>query len=586
MKARFRIRSVVSISLTMLFVLGIRGQSSEEFQTQVARLMADFRWEEALQLAETGLDVYPSDTRLNLALAALYLQSGQTSRSLNTIQRAVSRNPSDPEILRLFGELQMAAGQWDSAERVLVRALRLGPNDGITYSRLAQIAAHFGDDAKAAELMSQAVERIPENADLRRFYSYLLDRLGKPDEAFTELKKGRTLDPKDARILLRLADKEKLAGHPNQAIEYLDLASGADPENPLFYQELAELYHQTGQLSEGEAMRVKAERLRLAFERYAETFSQVASGEVDEAVKGLELVWAENPEFLTGAIALADLYKRVGREPEALALYEEVLARDPNRDSIREYAAWLKADAGDIDSAIDLLYGAESVSPNAYLLRGYQLQLESDWDGALEQFQLASREYPLDPGILRQISLCLNSMGRVREALASLEKAHTARPGDPRVIEQARAVRFEYALGLENQGNWEEALKVLARLVLEEEKAEFLLHKAYCEQNLFQYEEAVRDYLSGLELHPEADWARINLTTSLYALGRYDDAARQWEFLVEKSDRPDYVYQLGLSRIRQWKLTEGWSLVRKAANRGWEPARQLLKRSGQEVPVP
>ena len=107
--------------------------------------------------------------------------------------------------------------------------------------------------------------------------------------------------------------------------------------------------------------------------------------------------------------------------------------------------------------------------------------------------------------------------------------------------------------------------------------ADYYFHEAYCRQNLWEYRQAIELYLRGLALEDQEVWVRINLATCFYALSLYDEAAEQWEILVEKADSPEYIYNLGLARIRQWRLKEGWNLVARAASVGFEPARRLQR---------
>jgi len=151
-------------------------------------------------------------------------------------------------------------------------------------------------------------------------------------------------------------------------------------------------------------------------------------------------------------------------------------------------------------------------------------------------------------------------------------------PDDAEIDGTARLVRFEYGLDLEKEGRWAEALAIFRALRKEnDEEADFLFHEAYCLQHLWDYQQAIETYRKGLRLDQQAAWVRINLATCLYALSQYDEAADQWEILVKASDNPEYLYNLGLARIRQWRLNEGWDLIGRAADAGFGPARKLQK---------
>jgi tetratricopeptide (TPR) repeat protein len=58
---------------------------------------------------------------------------------------------------------------------------------------------------KALAMLSDAVEKFPENAQLRFYYGTLFDRMGKKDQVVTEMKKVLELDPKHVQAMNYLA---------------------------------------------------------------------------------------------------------------------------------------------------------------------------------------------------------------------------------------------------------------------------------------------------------------------------------------------------------------------------------------------
>ena len=356
------------------------------------------------------------------------------------------------------------------------------------------------------------------------------------------------------------------------------MAVAIDPENPLYHEELSGVYEALGAEKEARGARARAERLHVAFQTYTEAVGLVSEGRDTQAVSLLKSAVEDNPEFITGAVLLADLYRKTGKKASALDIYRSVLKRDPSRARVREETAWLYVDKGDLDTALKILRESGAENLNEVLLVGYQKLLEDDWEGALGDFKQVEFRYPLHPKLLLQISLCLNSMGRPEEALAYLSKAQTVEPEGQEIDDAARLVRFEYGLTLEKQGRWNEALAMFAGLLREDdERADYHYHEGYCRQHLWEYEPAIKLYQRGLRIEANAPWVRINLAACFYALSLYDEAAEQWEVLVGGSNKPEYLYNLGLARLRQWRLDEGWNLIEQAADRGFEPAQRVRK---------
>ncbi len=572
---RRRIFSIILLAFTCSW---LPAQSINEYRQQVSSLMIDFRWEEALHLARAGLEQFPKDPDLLVAAGALSMKLGKTSESARLVRRALQQPQVNPTLLGILADLRLTGGDSGAAVALYEKALEAGNDQASLRYQLARALLEQGREEEALESSARAVELDGQNPKYRSLYASLLDRSGQPDKAVLELKLARALAPEDARILLRLSDKQRHLGHPGRAIEFLEMAREVDPENPLYPSLLAELYQELGVASEAEAAGKTAARLDSAFELYMKALELVSEGRPSEAVPLLEKATAEAPEFATGTLFLAHLYRKVGEPEKALELYNQILEHNPSSSRATQELAWLYVTRGDFDSAVSLLEASTQRQDNLHLLEGYRKQLAEDWDGAISEFMKVEPAYPLDTGVLLQLSFCLSSVGRAEEALRYLEKAYTVSPGDAEIENAARRVRFEHAVRMENQGRWAAALPLLERLCLEEENAEYRLHKAYAEQKLGRFREAIEDYRSGLRLDPEASWARINLAVCLDALFLYHEATEQWQYLVTQDPQPKHIYGLGLSLIRYWKLKEGWSLVEQAATAGHLPAEKLLKR--------
>lgn len=565
------------IPFLLLFFIGTTySQSLQEYRRQVGRLIRDYDWSQALVLAKRGLERYPDDSALLVAAAAMMLLKGQPDQGEILIE-SVSKTPvTDPDLLGILAELKLSQGDLMGAQYFFERALTYAPKSSHLHHRLSRVLFARGEES-ALLYSGKAVELDGNRTDYRHFYALMLEQAGRYEDAYEQLRRARMHTPGDARLLLRLSDTVMRNGRMAQALEYLEMAVEIDPESPLYLRELEKVCLALGAFKQAKEAGARANRLELAFQAYSEALGLVSKGDDQRATVILESAVQGNPEFTTGALLLADLYRKGGENEKALVIFQSVLERDPSRARAREEMAWLYVDRGDLETALKILEETAAGDVNQVLLEGYRRLVGTDWEGAMTQFKKAEMRYPLNPRILQQISLCLSYLGRPAEALAYLEKAHSIDPENEEIGETARSIRLDYGIELEKQAKWKEALAVFQKLREEEPgEAEILFHEAYCLQNIWEYESAIELYEKGLRLDSQVPWVRINLATCLYALSRYDEAARQWELLVEGSRKPEYLYHLGLARIRQWRLEEGWELVSQAAHAGFDPAQKLL----------
>lgn len=409
-------------------------QTNDEFSRQALELVRRYQWEEAAQLLGNGLLSYPDSASLLLQLGALKTQMERAVEGEILLRKALSLHSANSEVWYHIGEAQLRQGQAAAALGSFRKALQLDPENPRYHYRLAYALFAQGKEQAALGSAQEATRLKPDDSGIRQLYAILLHRAGKKSESSPQLRKAHTLAPEDARLLFQLSEERRLRKQWSQALEYLELAAEADPENPLYYERLGAVYKQLGERDSAREHRQRAERLRRAFEDYAHALLLRRRGFISEAVSNLKQAVRLNPEFVTGKMLLANLLQQLGHKQESLELYLQILDQDPSQALAREQGAWIRVQDGLLDSALDLLKGTQVTSPNQALVQGYRSVVREDWEGALQHFRLAEVDNPLTPSLLKLVSLCLQELGRTEEALAYPEKVQRLKPRDPTIL--------------------------------------------------------------------------------------------------------------------------------------------------------
>ena len=597
-------------------------QTVPEYEQQAEQLRRYHRVEEAVELLQAGLRRHPGEPRLLLPLSLLLVETGKADEAEEHLQRVLSLQPLDPEAHRSLGEAYLRQGRLPRAIHHFQQSNRLSDSDERVHFRLAFLFLIQERLDKAVEHARRAIEIDPGEPRFRQLYSLLLGIQGREEDSYEQLRIARRLDPADASILFRMSEKERAAGRTATALESLKLASGADPENPLYHSELAQLYGQLEQDREAAESARKAGQLYQAFEDYIEALILMGQGKTLQALPLLEPAVQRHPEFTSGSLLLADAYQRLERSQPALQLYLQTLERDPSNSKAMQEATWILAGRSDFGSALRILAEVPQAHLSQSLIEAYWKQDQQQPAAALERFRRVESSNPLNPGLLQWISYCLYTQGQKEEALRVLRKVADLRPEDAsvqrRIGEMEMERRRETAFRHMEAKNWEAALAAFRDLAGEtetgERRASYQLHLAYCHQQLGQLRQAVRAYTSGLQSHPGAHWARLNLASTLYRLSRFREAVEQWERLPgpsktapihfqlgicylyldrydraetafrqsqEKGNRsPQLFYNLGTTLLRRFKTAEGWALIRRSAAANYPPALSLLRRAG------
>lgn len=154
------------------------------------RLAADLRFDE------------PTMLRLVEALD----RSGHRQDAANALALFLSQNPANIVALRLSGQWQLAAGDFDAAIDTLeaLRA-RIGDGDPALDADLATAYSGAGEDETALDLGAAAYDLAPANPAVADAYGWALYRSGDAQNALQLLQKAVAIAPNHAGLRSHLA---------------------------------------------------------------------------------------------------------------------------------------------------------------------------------------------------------------------------------------------------------------------------------------------------------------------------------------------------------------------------------------------
>jgi predicted O-linked N-acetylglucosamine transferase (SPINDLY family) len=189
---------------------------------------------------------------------------------------------------------------------------------------------------------------------------------------------------------------------------------------------------------------------------------------------------------------------QAGRLAEAEALYDQVLAADPNSYPALHLMGLLRWQQQRLPEALTLMEKALKAQPNA-------------------------------PETLSNYAIALSSLGRNDEALAALDKALAARPGNPRALANRGAIKCKL-------GRAEDGLKDFdAALALDPRHVEAINNRGLTLHGLSRYEEAVAAFDRLLTLVPDYVEGRNNRGLALRELGRYPEALADFDRVMAQA---------------------------------------------------
>jgi len=290
----------------------------------------------------------PDDETLQLKVALYLLQRRDTQEALALLEALVRRHPRSTQALSWLAQTYQTTDRGDDAARTYQRLIQLAPRQPSGYLKLAAIYGRQGKDDAALRWLQRGLAANPSAPEICKALADLYARRARSARQPADARRGR-----------------------QQALEYLERACRAAPEDTTLRSALGELY--------------------------------IADGQFARALAAYQFVEDRFPGQLQLKTRLARSFAGPERRDQALAFFEQQVARQPKSDRLLFYLGILQDAAGHADRAQDCLQRAANVATNA--LPVSQLAL---WDlqrgqtnTAIAAIEQGLRRWPDDPALLQ-----------------------------------------------------------------------------------------------------------------------------------------------------------------------------------------
>src|SRR5581483_6502640 len=387
----------------------------------------------------------------------------------------------------------------------------------------------------------------------------------------------------------------------NKAIDYYRQALKLDPSASYIFEELTDLYIQTGRIrdavTEAQDMLKRTpdnlDARRMLGRIYTRMIGDAQQGKINEdmlkqAIEQYKQVTARDPKDIESWLALGRLYRVSGDSVEAEKSYKHAMDIDPNSEDALTGLAIVYSDVGDTKKAIEMLKVVTERDPSPRTLealaqaydqmRDYkaaadvlkkamelapdnarfqrelakELLLSDQLDEALKLYNGIAQEDPKDPQSQLRISEIYRAKHDYEKARAALDKA--------RALDSDNLdVRYEEVNLLADEGKTDEAVSKL-RSMLDDiinkgysaaEKA----NRAMLLERLTQlyrmgkkYNEALQVYQEWMTLDPESNDAKLGRASLLAETGKVDEAVAEVRKLHTGERPKDRALELAIAQ--------------------------------------
>ena len=140
--------------------------------------------EQAESIARAAANLNPRDKEALVALVNAFALLNMPREAIPFARRLVNQEPSNPKHYQKLSRLCLDAGFTDQGTEHARKAMHLDPENHVAYKLLSRALLSSTEWDDALEVISQGVDRFPDNVDLLTQKAAILERKGHLKEAY------------------------------------------------------------------------------------------------------------------------------------------------------------------------------------------------------------------------------------------------------------------------------------------------------------------------------------------------------------------------------------------------------------------
>lgn len=381
----------------------------------------------------------------HLALAVQNHQSGQAEAARHHYEQVLAHDPHNIDALNLLGVLLHQLGHLDTAADHVAKAVKLHPPTPELHYNLGNIRRDQQRHREAADCFSKAKALKPDYFEAIYNLGVVLALLGQSDEAIQHLERALSLNDGFAMGHCLLADIRIGRAEYDAAIDGYRAALALEPDFTEAHNNLAVALRETGKDGDAQEHLEQALALNPAYVDAHQNLALLwqAHAAPDRAEHHFRCAREHAAGDSRPDLGLGSLLHDQGRLDEALDVYREALARNPQSaaifnnlgglyrdmrqpdEAIAAYEQALRADPGFTSALANLAHAMRANGRIAEAVGHYQGALASGHAGegvfaglAQALARLTPKEF--DPALYELVLACLQGQGARHQDLAPI----------------------------------------------------------------------------------------------------------------------------------------------------------------------
>lgn len=424
--------------------------------------------EEAAQLFEQCLEIYPTNDAVLFELSMIKEYQSKLSEAIDLAEKAVQLSPDNKWYLMILSEYYRSARNYDKAIETHQHLVELYPNT-IEYSyELASLHIMNNDLKSALGVYNELEERYGINQDIIKQKKEIYLELNEPEKAVKEIEKLTEKFPAEVQYFSMLAEVYGKMGETQKALETYKKIQALDPNNPFVQLSLVDYYANAGEMEKSNAMLKESfgntaldvdTKIRILMKYFEVT--QQNKNDLQLALELNEIVVETHPESPQAHAMYGDFLYRERMFEKAQIHYEKSLEIDQSKFLIWNQLLIIDSELGNFETMAKRSEEAIAlfpIQPTLYYFNGLSNSQLKKYDEAINALE-AGKELVVDnEPLLVQFYANLGDAyfenGNYSSSFSSYEKALEKDPKNVYVLNN-----YSYFLSLAEQ-NLEKAEKM------------------------------------------------------------------------------------------------------------------------------
>ncbi|SCZ49171.1 tetratricopeptide repeat protein [Thiohalomonas denitrificans] len=290
---------------------------------ELALERADFK--KAQELLEAALEENPGSDRLVFLLGKALFAREDTDAAILAWERLLLDTPDHLQARRGLVSAYLQEGRHTDVEEHLRVLLRERSEDVGLRVLLGDVLRQQGKLDSALAVYDEAYAKNPTGEIAVKRYQ--VQQAAGDESASRTLERHLQQHPKDDRVRTLLAQVYQAAGWVERSIDEYEQVRARHPDQPLVLNNLAWLYHQSGD-QRAQALAEKALKLAPDSPEVADTLGRIwmAAGHIERALPLLEKAWSARPENPEIGYSASLAYIEAGKPEKARVILGELLS--------------------------------------------------------------------------------------------------------------------------------------------------------------------------------------------------------------------------------------------------------------------